>query len=146
VKIDIHQITVDPARVNSAFPTGTNCRAGTAINFSVVNLVEKLTAVPAQLDLNSRSALLTLAVTLLNLAVALLTLAVTLLTLAVTLLTLAAAPAVNFSSGCYFSHGRATEEGHRTGFPLLRYGCQLRASALEYSSKWRNLKCLLYRY
>jgi hypothetical protein len=43
-------------------------------------------------------------------------------------------------------HGRATEEGRRTGFPLIRYGCQLRASALELSSIWRNLKCLLYRY
>jgi hypothetical protein len=47
---------------------------------------------------------------------------------------------------CHLSHGRATEEGRRTGFPLLRYGCQLRASALEHSSIWRNLKCLLYIY
>jgi hypothetical protein len=39
-------------------------------------------------------------------------------------------------------HGRATEEGRRTGFPLLRYGCQLRASVLEHSSIWRNLKCI----
>jgi hypothetical protein len=43
-------------------------------------------------------------------------------------------------------HGRATEEGRRTGFPLLCYGCQLRASPLEHSSIWHNLKCLLYRY
>jgi hypothetical protein len=43
-------------------------------------------------------------------------------------------------------HGRATEEGRRTGFLLLRYGCQLRASVLEHSSIWCNLKCLLYRY
>jgi hypothetical protein len=44
---------------------------------------------------------------------------------------------------CHINHGRATEEGRRTGFPLLRYGCQLRASVLEHSSIWRNLKCLL---
>jgi hypothetical protein len=44
------------------------------------------------------------------------------------------------------SHGRATEEGRRTGFPLPRYGCQLRASVLEHSSIWHNLKCILYRY
>jgi hypothetical protein len=44
------------------------------------------------------------------------------------------------------SHGQATEEGCRTGYPLLRYGCQLRASALEHSSIWCNLKCLLYIY
>jgi hypothetical protein len=41
-------------------------------------------------------------------------------------------------------HGRATEEGRRTGFPHLRYGCQLRASALEHSSIWPNLKCILH--
>jgi hypothetical protein len=43
-------------------------------------------------------------------------------------------------------HGRSTEEGRRTGFLLLRSGCQLRARALKHSSIWRNLKCLLYRY
>jgi hypothetical protein len=43
-------------------------------------------------------------------------------------------------------HGRATEEGRWTGFQLLHYGCQQRASALEHSSKWRNFKCLLYIY
>jgi hypothetical protein len=43
-------------------------------------------------------------------------------------------------------HGLATEEGRRTGFLLLRYGCQLWASVLEHSSIWRNLKRLLYRY
>jgi hypothetical protein len=59
VKIAIHQIAVDPARVNSAFPTMTNCRA--AFNFSVVHLGNKLSAVPAWHDFNSRSALLTLA-------------------------------------------------------------------------------------
>jgi hypothetical protein len=48
--------------------------------------------------------------------------------------------------GGWVGHGRATEEGRRTGFPLLRYGCQLRARALEHSSIWRNLKCLLYIY
>jgi hypothetical protein len=36
------------------------------------------------------------------------------------------------------NHGGATEEGRRTGFPLLRYGCQLQKSALEHSSIWRN--------
>jgi hypothetical protein len=49
-----------------------------------------------------------------------------------------------FGTVYYPGHGRATEEGRRTGFPLLRYGCQLRASVLEHSSIWRNLKCLLY--
>jgi hypothetical protein len=39
----------------------------------------------------------------------------------------------------HIRHGRASEEGRRTGFPLLRYGCQLRASAQEHSSIWRNL-------
>jgi hypothetical protein len=93
VKIAIYEIAVDPARVNSAYPTRTKCRAGTAVNFSVVHLSKKLPAVPARRDFNSgrdfNSALLTLAVSLLTLAVPLLTLAGPLLTLAVSLLTLA---------------------------------------------------------
>jgi hypothetical protein len=43
-----------------------------------------------------------------------------------------------FGTVYYPGHGRATEEGRRTGFPLRRYGCQLRASVLEHSSIWRN--------
>jgi hypothetical protein len=70
VQIAIHQIAVDQAWVNSAFPTRANCRAGTAVNFSVVHLSKKLTAVPARRDFNSPGALFTLAM------------------------------AVNFSSGC----------------------------------------------
>jgi hypothetical protein len=42
----------------------------------------------------------------------------------------------------WINHRQATEEGRRTGFLLLRYGCQLRASALEHSSIWHNLKCI----
>jgi hypothetical protein len=41
------------------------------------------------------------------------------------------------------NHGRAIEEGRGTGFLHLRYACQLRASALDHSSIWRNLKCFL---
>jgi hypothetical protein len=94
VKIAIHQIAVDPARVNCAFPTRTRWQAGTAVNFSVVHLSKKLLV---RRDYNSP--LLTLAVALLTLAVALFTSAVALLTLAVLLLTLVAPPAANFSSG-----------------------------------------------
>jgi hypothetical protein len=95
VKIAILQIAVYAARVNRAFPTSrTNCRAGTAVNFSVVHLSKKLLV---RRDYNSP--LLTLAVALLTLAVALFTSAVALLTLAVLLLTLVAPPAANFSSG-----------------------------------------------
>jgi hypothetical protein len=94
VKIAILQIAVYAARVNRAFPTRTNCRAGTAVNFSVVHLSKKLLV---RRDYNSP--LLTLAVALLTLAVALFTSAVALLTLAVLLLTLVAPPAANFSSG-----------------------------------------------
>jgi hypothetical protein len=95
VKIAFQQIAVDPAGVNSAFLTKTNCRAGTPVNFSVLHLSKKLLT---RCDYNSP--LLTLAVALLTLAVVLFTLAVALFTLAVPLLTLVAAPAVNFSSGC----------------------------------------------
>jgi hypothetical protein len=41
------------------------------------------------------------------------------------------------------THGRATEEGRRTGFLLLRYGCQLRASVLKTQQHMMQLKMSL---